>query len=494
MTENEEKFNENVDEQTTTKYLIYADFTIDGLVEKPDVVGALFGQTEGLLSDDLDLRELQKSGRVGRIQVNLTLKGGKTRGALKIPSSLDKVETSILAAAIETVDRIGPCNAQVSIKRIEDIRKEKMKKIRARASELLQKWNSEATQESSELADEVSKAARTTGISTFGRLPAGPEFSESDTIIIVEGRADIAACLRAGVRNTIAVQGASVPKTIIELTKKRTTIAFLDGDRGGDLILKELLMYSSIDYIARAPIGKEVEDLKPDEIIEHLSKKVPIEKATFISEIHADEIIQKAIQRKAAKTLAISQPVAQEDVKTPVKIEMMPKTKVEASAPYPPPRQTGKPSQYQKEPYKPDNRSSGQKPQYRERDSRDFKDSRGTHRGQPSQRDRYHDDTQRGPPPIPEELVPMVKEIDGKEKQEGIFLDEKLKEIKRVPVATIYEEIKNSKDVTKVIFDGIITQRLIDACEEKNINTIIGAKAAEIERRPAKVKYYIFAY
>ncbi|HUT82432.1 MAG TPA: DNA primase DnaG [Candidatus Bathyarchaeia archaeon] len=494
MTENDEKFNDSSDEQTTTKYLIYADFTIDGLVEKPDVVGALFGQTEGLLSDDLDLRELQKSGRVGRIQVNLTLRGGKTRGALKIPSSLDKVETSILAAAIETVDRIGPCSAQISIKRIEDIRKEKMKKIRARASELLQKWNSEATQESSELADEVSKAARTTGISTFGRLPAGPEFGESDTIIIVEGRADIAACLRAGVRNTIAVQGASVPKTIVELTKKRTTIAFLDGDRGGDLILKELLMYSSIDYIARAPIGKEVEDLKPDEIIDQLSKKVPIEKLTFISEIHADEILQKAIQRKASKTLAISQPIVQDETKTPVKVEE-PKGKVEAFTPHPPPRQqTGKPPQYQKDFHKPESQSSDQKPQYRERDSREYRDSRGPRRGPSSSRDRYQDNVQRGPPPIPEELVPMVKEIDGKEKQEGIFLDEKLKEVKRVPVATIYEEIKNSKDVTKVIFDGIITQRLIDVCEEKNINTIIGAKTAELERRPAKVRYYIFAY
>jgi len=493
LTEHEEKVNEIADEQTTTKYMIYADFIIDGLVEKPDVVGALFGQTEGLLSDDLDLRELQKSGRVGRIQVSLTLKGGKTRGSIRIPSSLDKVETSILAAAIETVDRIGPCSAQISIKGIEDIRKEKIKKIRERASELLQKWNSEATQESSELADEVSKAAQTTRISTYGQLPAGPEFGESDTIIIVEGRADIAACLRAGVRNTIAVQGASVPKAIIELTKKRTTIAFLDGDRGGDLILKELLMYSSIDFIARAPVGKEVEDLKPDEIIEHLSKKVPIEKATFVSEIHADDILQRAIQRKASKTVTISHPVVQEESKASGKVEAS-KGKIETPH-HPPSKQPGKQSQYQKDSHKPDSRSSGQRQQYRDKDSRDYKDSRsGGRRGQSSSRDRYQDNVQRGPPPIPDELIPIVKEIDGKEKQEGIFLDEKLKEIKRVPVATIYDEIKNSKDVTKVIFDGIITQRLIDVCEEKNINTIIGARTAEIERRPAKVRSYIFAY
>ncbi|NHJ84016.1 MAG: DNA primase [Asgard group archaeon] len=470
------------EDSPTTKYMIYADFIIDGLVEKPDVVGALFGQTEGLLSEELELRELQKGGRVGRIQVKLTVRGGKTKGSLSIPSSLDKVETSILAAAIETVDRIGPCNAKISIKNIEDIRIEKMKKIRERASELLQKWNTEAHQDSSELADEVLKAARVGEIGHYGPLPAGPELVHSDTIIVVEGRADIAACLRAGVRNTIAVDGASVPKQVSDLTKKKTTIAFLDGDRGGDLILKELLMYSDIDYVARAPSGKEVEDLKPDEIIEQLSKKLPIEKSGFITDIHATDILEKAIKRKIAKN-------AQKDKAEPLKVQppiSQPPVKKESDKgkqpvqDRKPPPSRGKPQQS-----RPQSRS-GPRPSYT--DSR-RQDSRRT-----SSRDRNYDRRSSPPPrePIPEELTPIIQKVDGKEKQQGIFLDNDLKELKTVSVDKIYDELKDTKGVSKVVFDGVVTQRLVDLCQEKEIEIIIGAKTAEITK-PAKVKVFTFA-
>jgi len=468
--------NDFADEPSTTKYLIHASFTIDGLVEKPDVVGALFGQTEGLLTDDLDLRELQKGGRVGRIQVHLNFRGGKTRGSIEIPSSLDKVETSILAAAIETVDRIGPCNAKISIKSIEDIRKEKMKKIRERASELLQKWTSESTQESSDLADEVLRAARTSStISNYGSLPAGPEFKESETIIIVEGRADIAACMRAGVRNTVAVKGAKVPKSIVDITKKRTTIAFLDGDRGGDLILKELLMYSAIDFVARAPKGKEVEDLKPDEIIECLSKKVPIEKVTFVTDIHAKEIIENAIKRKKTKLASKEKVVVQQQVigRPVTKVKLTSQTK-----------ERGDRRTY--------SRATDRAPSRRS--------PRGQSQSKPSDRRRqsYRSSDRRGAPAyqkprIPENLMTFVKEVEGKDDQEGILLDENLKQLKRVAVEKLYDELKKAKGVSKVIFDGIITQRLLDLCEEKEINVLIGAKTGEIEKHPKKTKYYTFA-
>ena len=401
MADNNDKQNAIHDEPSTTKYMIRADFTIDGLVEKPDVVGALFGQTEGLLSEELELRELQKSGRVGRIQVHLNIRGGKTRGTIDIPSSLDKVETSILAAAIETVDRIGPCSAKISIKGIDDIRVEKMKKIRERASELLQKWNTETHQDSSELADEVLKAARVGGIIQYRHLPAGPEINHSDSIIVVEGRADIAACLRAGVRNTIAVEGASVPKVVIDLSRKRSTIAFLDGDRGGDLILKELLMYSDIDYVARAPSGKEVEELKPEEIIEYLSKKVPIEQANFISEIHAADVLEKAIKRKAAKKIQKPTPITAkaETKKIPAKPSTSTRKTTTAPTTRKPPVQSSERSST-----KPTSRGPAKKPY--SRDSR-----------RPSSRGRSRDNYRKPEPPkIPDEFLPLVKEIDGKGK------------------------------------------------------------------------------
>jgi len=57
--------------------VIRAKIEIEGVVDKPDVVGAIFGQTEGLLGEDLDLRELQRTGRVGRIQIAVKSEGDR---------------------------------------------------------------------------------------------------------------------------------------------------------------------------------------------------------------------------------------------------------------------------------------------------------------------------------------------------------------------------------------------------------------------------------
>ena len=92
----------------TTKYIIEVNCKIKGVVEKSDIVGAIFGQTEGLLLD-LDLRDLQKSGRIGRIEVITKAKEGVSTGIIKIPSSLTRKETALLAATVETVSRVGPC-------------------------------------------------------------------------------------------------------------------------------------------------------------------------------------------------------------------------------------------------------------------------------------------------------------------------------------------------------------------------------------------------
>src|SRR3989344_370152 len=94
----------------SAKYIIHSQIQIEGVVDRPDVIGAIFGQTEGLLGADLELRELQRGGRIGRIDVKTEIKAGKTAGEIIVPSSLDKAETAIIGAAIETIQRIGPCN------------------------------------------------------------------------------------------------------------------------------------------------------------------------------------------------------------------------------------------------------------------------------------------------------------------------------------------------------------------------------------------------
>ncbi|MHA1626536.1 MAG: DNA primase DnaG [Candidatus Asgardarchaeia archaeon] len=273
------------EENSTVKYLIKARIEVDGIVEKPDVVGAVFGQTEGLLGRDLDLRELQKTGRIGRITVQLNTRGGKSNGLIIIPSSLSMVETSIIAAALEAIDRVGPCSAKVRIEKIEDVREKKRRRIIQRAVEILRKWTMETTPESQEITEEVMKAFQTSQITTYGRekLPAGPNIDSSDTIIIVEGRADVLNLLKHGFTNVIAVEGTSIPQTIVSLSRKKTSIAFVDGDRGGELILKELLQVADIDFIARAPPGKEVEELTYKEILKALRNKIPTEQVNEVS-------------------------------------------------------------------------------------------------------------------------------------------------------------------------------------------------------------------
>ena len=247
----------------TTKYLIHLTLQAEGVVEKPDVVGAIFGQTEGLLGEDLDLRDLQRTGRVGRIDVQITSKKGETRGDIYISSSLDRAETAILAASLETIDRVGPCVARVAVESIEDIRVTKRRRIVERAKELLLDHFDEGAIDSYILLDEVREAIRIEKIEAIGedKVPGGPNVVDSDAIIIVEGRADVINLLKYGIKNAVAVEGTNVPETIVDLSDKKTATAFLDGDRGGELILRELLQIADIDFVAFSPRGKSVEDM-----------------------------------------------------------------------------------------------------------------------------------------------------------------------------------------------------------------------------------------
>ena len=263
------------------KYIVHSTINIEGIVDRPDVIGAVFGQTEGLLGSDLELRELQRSGRIGRIEVNVTTSSGKTTGEIIIPSSLDKTETAIVAAALEIIQRIGPCNAKIEVKNIEDVRTSKRQFVIDRAKSLLRDLMDKSLPDSQEIADEVAKSVRMMEVEEYGRekLAAGPMVEESEEIIIVEGRADVLTLLKHGFKNAIALNGTSVPQTIKELTKKKTATVFVDGDRGGDLIIRELLSTSELDFVCKAPDGKEVEELTKKEIHKALRGKITVEQS-----------------------------------------------------------------------------------------------------------------------------------------------------------------------------------------------------------------------
>ena len=260
--------------QDTSKYLIHAQITANGVVERSDVVGAIFGQTEGLLGEELDLRSLQESAKVGRIDVEIDSEGGQSFGEVTIASGMDRVETAILAAALETIERVGPCRAMVEVTELEDIRQAKRRKVVERAKELLATFD-ESVLSSEELIEEVRRNARVEHVTEYEGYPAGPRVADSDAIIVVEGRADVLRLLEFGIKNAVAVEGTNVPDPIASLTTDRTVTAFLDGDRGGDLILKELTQVGNVDYVAFAPEGESVEDLSRQTVMDALREKVP---------------------------------------------------------------------------------------------------------------------------------------------------------------------------------------------------------------------------
>jgi len=263
------------------KYMIVVNFEIDGLVDKPDIIGAVFGQTEGLLGDELDLRELQKGGKIGRIEIDSSQSGSKTYGKLYLPASLDRIDTCILGAAIESVDRVGPFDAKFQVEKIEDTRSEKRRKILERAKNLLKTLLSTELPDSKELAELVESEVKVGEISTYGpeHLPAGPDVAMSKDVIIVEGRADVINLLKNDITNVVAVGGATsnIPKSIIQLANEKEVTVFVDGDRGGDLIIRALANVMELDYVARAPEGKEVEELTRKEIVKALRSKVPLD-------------------------------------------------------------------------------------------------------------------------------------------------------------------------------------------------------------------------
>ncbi len=283
------------------KYMVRAKVEVEGLVDKHDIVGAIFGQTEGLFGSEFDLRDLQEKGRIGRISVEVRQQGSKTVGEILVPSNLDRVETALVAAMLEFIDKVGPFNAKIRVFDIVDVRREKLRRVVERAKEILQTMIKEKEVDVKEVLQEVEASAKAAELIAYGpeRLPAGPEVDKSDTIIIVEGRADVINLLRYGYKNAVALEGArgEIPKTIVELSKSKKTIAFLDGDRAGDMILKELTRVAKIDLVARAPPGREVEELTGKEIAKALKNAVPLE--VYIQQLKevaekAEEVVERA--------------------------------------------------------------------------------------------------------------------------------------------------------------------------------------------------------
>jgi len=426
------------------KYIIHSTITIDGVVDRPDVIGAVFGQTEGLLGNDLELRELQRSGRIGRIEVNIGTSGGKTSGQIIIPSSLDKTETAIVGAALEIIQRIGPCNAKVVVGTIEDVRSSKRQFVISRAKELLQELTQLTLPDSQEIADEVSQSVRMMEVVDYGseKLAAGPYIEESEEIIIVEGRADVLNLLKHGFKNAIAMNGTSCPETLKELTKRKATTVFVDGDRGGDLIIRELLSVAELDFVCKAPDGKEVEELTKKEIHKGLRGKITAEQAKM--DLGIDD------------TGALKEPA-------PPK-QMFPKNNNGSNNRSLPPRK--------------DSRSNFQKPALPPR--RDNRDN--------------HDNNDNRGKPLASRLTPEEKKIL-KQTMEDLFgtrgacvFDQNMNVLGKVPLSELTSTVKSlSGGIYTLALDGPVEDELFQLAEKAGVKHIVGTSSKIKETRQVNV-------
>lgn len=418
---------------SAAKYQIRARISAEGVIDKPDVVGAVFGQTEGLLGDELDLRDLQKSGRIGRIEVEIDSRKGKSEGEIVIPSSLDQVETAILASGLETVDRIGPCRAKVEVVSVEDIRVSKRQKVVDRAKEILAHIQEGSKGVGIDLTEAVRKAVQVEEITSYGpeHLPAGPNVDQADALIVVEGRSDVLNLLRCGIKNVIAVEGTSVPQTVKDLSRGKTVTVFTDGDRAGELILREMLQTMDIDFVARAPRGSEVEELTQKQLLKCLRNKIPINQYLEMSGFESTGATREPREERG---------------------------------------------------------EGGGRPERREeRGGNNRREERA-----PPVAARPVSPPPAAAPPMPPDLARYFDLLQGVENASRcLFVGDDDAVVGEAPVKEMLDAIVQLPTPAKaIVFDGIISQRLLDVVEEKGIGTVVATRLGPVGKFPEQVRIF----
>jgi DNA primase len=486
------------------KYMVEARFEITGLVEKPDIIGAVFGQTEGLLGSDLDLRELQKNGKIGRIEIDTQSQGSRTVGKLHLPSSLGRVETCILAAAIESVDRVGPFETHFKIDKIEDTRSEKRKKIVDRAKELMKIMLNTEVPDSREISDMVDSEVKASVVMEYGveKLSAGPEIDSSEDIILVEGRADVIALLKSDITNCIAIGGATgtIPKSIITLVNTKETTLFLDGDRGGDIILKGIMNIGDIDYVARAPDGKEVEELTRKEIIKALRSRVPIEqlfpnlkpKEHRSGNGNGNGNGEHRPDERSGYHQSSSPPPQRAPMQSR---DMRPQQTAQRYNSRPASNATLSPSEISSNLLN-RNRAKTTTEQVIDEIDEDLgiKDLSGNERenvnpmgGIPpmtSQSKATTEPTTAGN----QKLVAALEELHNTLR--GRLYDHGGEMISEIPIRELIQAVQDTKNINAIVFDGIITQRLIELAYKGGVKELYGIRASQITRTYERMYLY----
>ena len=442
----------------TVKYEIKLDFEIDGIVDKPDIIGAIFGQSEGLLGDEMDLKELQKNGKLGRIEIDHTTSMGRTKGTVVVPSSMDMAETSLLAAGIESVDKVGPCEADFKIKDIDDTRHDKRDGIKNRAQELLKKMMAKGTSDTQMLSDELREKVRAADITSYGpdKLPCGPNIEKEQEIIVVEGRADVLNMLRNQIKNVVGMNGSNIPPSIVELCKSKEVTLFIDGDRGGILNARKLAQMTNIDFLASAPDGKEVEELTRKEILQSLKKRAPA------SEAIGRKSPERNMGYRSQRTYGDRRPEGSRESYPRRESSYGDSRAPSRDAPRYPSRPTGRDSRPIRSHSRPMDRES--RPRMATESNREtILDERPVLTKEET-----------------EIFKPVLEKLKGS--MNARLLDAKNKLVKEVKAREVFEEItKTKKKVHAIVLDGVITKRLITAAEKAGTKYVIGSRKGKIE-------------
>ncbi len=428
------------------KYHVKLKFDVDGLVEKADIIGAIFGQTEGLLGPEMNLNELQKVSKVGRIEVNVDSKSNSAKGDALIPMSTDISTAALIAAAIESIDKVGPFQAKFSLIGIDDIRAIKKKIIVDRAKKIVQEWATKTISEGEEMLKDVYDASKPGRLTTFGKaqLACGVGVFDSDWIILVEGRADVINLLRAGYENSIAIEGAKIDETILKLTHGKRVVAFIDGDRAGDLILKELQGLVKIDRVYRAPTGREVEECTPLEISEILKDVEQYIKNIFSNTPNSSNSENQFQSRNNMQSTINQNQINMIDMNTKPSNNQQNKASVE---------------------------DNNNKITYAniDKNTAHIKE----------------DDA----------IISTIKQIfpEINETLEAVIFDNSMKAMLKVPVSDIVKRISNSQGGKLLVLDGIITQRLIEAANKAGIQYIIGHRTSNIKKPISEIRIKTFS-
>jgi DNA primase len=418
------------------KYHVKLKFEVDGLVEKADIIGAIFGQTEGLLGPEMNLNELQKVSKVGRIEVNVDTKGNMAKGDALIPMSTDISTAALIAAAIESIDKVGPFQAKFNLVGIDDIRAIKKKVIVDRAKKIVQEWATKTISEGEEMLKDVYDASKPGKLTAFGKaqLACGTGVFDSDWIILVEGRADVINLLRAGFDNAIAIEGAKIDETVTKLTDGKKVVAFLDGDRAGDLILKELQGLVKIDKVLRAPTGREVEECTPVEIAEILREAV-----SMVEGVGGGAPVQ--VQREL-------------------------------------------------------DRVGERRPQRRERQQPDrgeeYRQIAET-AAEPEVVAQSQSQTQVSTTNDKPEILSAIRDVYPQinETLEAVILDGSMNQLLKVPVSEVIKRLDSAEGAKMLVLDGIITQRLVDAADKAGIEYVVGHRTTDL-KKPVDVEVRTF--